>query len=62
MSPYPLASEFFILYSQNFRRISGSNMYLSKHELEDLCTTCGLVDYTYVRNGRFIMIAARKPR
>ncbi|KAJ0457817.1 putative demethylmenaquinone methyltransferase [Helianthus annuus] len=52
---------FLSLIRKNFRRISGSNMYLSKHELEDLCATCGLVDYTYVRNGRFIMIAARKP-
>ncbi|KAI3762187.1 hypothetical protein L1987_52611 [Smallanthus sonchifolius] len=46
---------------QSFRQISGSHVYLSDRELKDVCSTCGLVDYTYVRNRRFIMISARKP-
>ncbi|KAF6150960.1 hypothetical protein GIB67_026881 [Kingdonia uniflora] len=33
----------------------------SKLELEDLCRTCGMVGYTYVRNGAFIMFSATKP-
>ncbi|KAI7748236.1 hypothetical protein M8C21_031522 [Ambrosia artemisiifolia] len=46
---------------QNIGQISGSHIYLSDGELKDLCSTCGLVDYTCVRNRRFVMISARKP-
>ncbi|XP_076944824.1 putative methyltransferase At1g78140, chloroplastic [Bidens hawaiensis] len=46
---------------QNIGLISGSRIYLSERELKDLCSTCGLVDYTCVRNRRFVMISARKP-
>ncbi|KAI3706151.1 hypothetical protein L1987_76409 [Smallanthus sonchifolius] len=46
---------------QNIGQISGSHIYLSERELKDLCSTCGLVDYTCVRNRRFVMISARKP-
>lgn len=41
--------------------ISGSHIFLSEGELEDLCTACGLFDFTVVRNRRFVMISARKP-
>ncbi|XP_076947790.1 putative methyltransferase At1g78140, chloroplastic [Bidens hawaiensis] len=44
-----------------YRHISGSHVCLSESELKDMCSNCGLVNYTYVRNRRFIMIAARKP-
>ncbi|KAJ9545980.1 hypothetical protein OSB04_025687 [Centaurea solstitialis] len=46
---------------QSIGQISGSRVYLSERELKDLCSTCGLVDYTCVRNRRFVMISARKP-
>ncbi|KAJ0570111.1 putative demethylmenaquinone methyltransferase [Helianthus annuus] len=46
---------------QNIGQISGSHIFLSDRELKDLCSTCGLVDYTCVRNRRFVMISARKP-
>ncbi|KAK1431276.1 hypothetical protein QVD17_07732 [Tagetes erecta] len=45
----------------NIGQISGSHIYLSDRELKDLCSSCGLVDYTCVRNRRFVMISARKP-
>ncbi|CAN6938866.1 unnamed protein product [Brassica oleracea] len=40
---------------------SGSHMFLSERELEDLCKSCGLVGFTCVRNGLFIMLSATKP-
>ncbi|XP_024970165.1 uncharacterized methyltransferase At1g78140, chloroplastic [Cynara cardunculus var. scolymus] len=51
----------FIPFLSPIRQISGSRVYLSERELKDLCSTCGLVDYTCVRNRRFVMISARKP-
>ncbi|XP_076882184.1 putative methyltransferase At1g78140, chloroplastic [Bidens hawaiensis] len=44
-----------------YRHISGSHVCLSESELKDVCSNCGLMNYTYVRNGRFIMITAQKP-
>ncbi|KAL1822048.1 hypothetical protein ACET3Z_008826 [Daucus carota] len=41
--------------------VSGSHIFLSEAELKDLCTACGLIDFTVVRNRRFVMISARKP-
>ncbi|KAK1391516.1 Major facilitator superfamily protein [Heracleum sosnowskyi] len=41
--------------------VSGSHIFLSEGELKDLCATCGLLDFTVVRNRRFVMISARKP-
>ncbi|CAM0943791.1 unnamed protein product [Alopecurus aequalis] len=41
-------------------QITGSNIFLSEGELEDLCRACGLVDFTFVRNGFFIMFSATK--
>nr|XP_043614314.1 uncharacterized methyltransferase At1g78140, chloroplastic-like isoform X2 [Erigeron canadensis] len=46
---------------ENMGQISGSHLYLSEREIEELFLACGLVDYTFIRNGRFIMICARKP-
>lgn len=46
---------------QSIGQISGSHVFLSERELEDLCITCGLVDFTVVRNRLFVMISARKP-
>ncbi|XP_021740188.1 uncharacterized methyltransferase At1g78140, chloroplastic-like [Chenopodium quinoa] len=52
-------------FRSNFReylqQISGSRVFLSERELEDLCTTCGLVDFRCTRNGLFVMISATKP-
>lgn len=41
--------------------ISGSHIFLSEGELKELCAACGLLDFTVVRNRRFVMISARKP-
>ncbi|WZZ07239.1 hypothetical protein YC2023_093160 [Brassica napus] len=46
---------------QEVMRYSGSHMFLSERELEDLCESCGLVGFTCVRNGLFIMLSATKP-
>ncbi|XP_022545356.1 uncharacterized methyltransferase At1g78140, chloroplastic-like isoform X5 [Brassica napus] len=46
---------------QEIMRYSGSHMFLSERELEDLCKSCGLVGFTCVRNGLFIMLSATKP-
>ncbi|GMN45314.1 hypothetical protein TIFTF001_014517 [Ficus carica] len=46
---------------QYTRQISGSYVFLSERELEDLCKACGLVGFTSVRNGAFVMISATKP-
>ncbi|PRQ21447.1 putative demethylmenaquinone methyltransferase [Rosa chinensis] len=43
------------------RQISGSQIFLSEGELEDICTACGLVGFTAVRNRLFVMISATKP-
>ncbi|KAH0849136.1 hypothetical protein HID58_091522 [Brassica napus] len=42
-------------------RYSGSHIFLSERELEDLCKAGGLVGFTRVRNGLFIMLSATKP-
>ncbi|VVA95701.1 unnamed protein product [Arabis nemorensis] len=46
---------------QEIMRYSGSHIFLSESELEDLCKACGLVGFTCVRNGPFIMLSATKP-
>ncbi|POO03997.1 Methyltransferase type [Trema orientale] len=46
---------------QNTRQISGSYVFISERELEDLCRASGLVGFTCVRNGAFVMISATKP-
>ncbi|XP_019417265.1 PREDICTED: uncharacterized methyltransferase At1g78140, chloroplastic-like [Lupinus angustifolius] len=46
---------------QNIRQASGSYVFLSERELEDLCRVCGLVGFKCIRNGRFVMISATKP-
>lgn len=46
---------------QVFTQVSSQHIYLSEGELQDLCRACGLVDFTCVRNGTFIMLSARKP-
>jgi hypothetical protein len=45
---------------QYISQISGSNIFLSEVELEDLCKACGLVDFKFVRNGFYIMFSATK--
>ncbi|KAG2699131.1 hypothetical protein I3843_07G177400 [Carya illinoinensis] len=46
---------------QNIREISGSCIFVSERELADLCRACGLVGFTCIRNGPFVMISASKP-
>ncbi|KAL5190504.1 putative methyltransferase, chloroplastic [Glycine soja] len=46
---------------QNVRQVSGSYIFLSERELEDLCRACGLVGFKCIRNGLFVMISATKP-
>lgn len=46
---------------ENIGQFSGSHIFLSESELEDLCTTCGLVGFTCTRNRNFVMISAIKP-
>ncbi|KAG8087225.1 hypothetical protein GUJ93_ZPchr0010g11143 [Zizania palustris] len=41
-------------------QFAGSNIFLSEVEIEDLCRSCGLVDFTFVRNGFYIMFSATK--
>ncbi|KAJ6337531.1 hypothetical protein OIU76_007246 [Salix suchowensis] len=47
--------------SQSFTQASGSKIFLSERELEDVCRACGLVNFTCTRNSRFIMFCATKP-
>ncbi|ESQ27304.1 hypothetical protein EUTSA_v10018789mg [Eutrema salsugineum] len=55
----------FIPFLKNIRqeimRYSGSHIFLSERELKDICGACGLVGFTCVRNGPFIMLSATKP-
>ncbi|CAH8390581.1 unnamed protein product [Eruca vesicaria subsp. sativa] len=55
----------FIPFLKNLRqelmRYSGSHIFLSERELEELCKAGGLVGFTRVRNGLFIMLSATKP-
>lgn len=55
-----------IPFSENIRqeviRYTGSHLFRSERELEDICTACGLVAFTRVRNGPFIMLSATKHR
>ncbi|GFP96865.1 uncharacterized methyltransferase at1g78140 chloroplastic [Phtheirospermum japonicum] len=46
---------------QNIAQLSGSHVFLSETELEDLCTSCGLVNFSCTRNRLFVMISAMKP-
>ncbi|KAL5566385.1 hypothetical protein UlMin_029549 [Ulmus minor] len=46
---------------QQMRQISDSFIFLSEWELEDLCKAYGLVGFTCIRNGAFVMISATKP-
>ncbi|QHN94151.1 hypothetical protein HN51_052740 [Arachis hypogaea] len=48
-------------FSQSFKQVSGSNLFLSERELEELCSACGLVGFKCIRNGFFVMISATKP-
>ncbi|KAL5705287.1 hypothetical protein ACHQM5_023612 [Ranunculus cassubicifolius] len=49
-------------FRQTIGQVSSSHLFLSESELEDLCILCGLVNFTCVRNGPFIMLSATKPR
>ncbi|GER40275.1 S-adenosylmethionine-dependent methyltransferase [Striga asiatica] len=42
-------------------QLSGSRVFLSEAELEDLCTSTGLVNFTCIRNRLFVMVSAMKP-
>lgn len=46
---------------ENFAAVSGSHIFLSERELEDLCVSCGLEGFTCTRNRRFVMMSAKKP-
>ncbi|KAJ7959024.1 putative S-adenosylmethionine-dependent methyltransferase [Quillaja saponaria] len=46
---------------QNIRQVSGCYFSQSERELEDLCIACGLVGFSCIRNGTFVMISAAKP-
>ncbi|KAJ6791848.1 putative methyltransferase, chloroplastic isoform X1 [Iris pallida] len=46
---------------QVFTRATSQHLYMSEGELEDLCRACGLVGFTCVRNGSFVMLSATKP-
>ncbi|XP_027332935.1 uncharacterized methyltransferase At1g78140, chloroplastic [Abrus precatorius] len=46
---------------QTTRQVSGSFIFLSERELEDLCRACGLVGFKCIRNGLFVMISSSKP-
>lgn len=39
---------------------SSTIRYWDEIELQELCTTCGLVDYSQIRRNTFIMVSARK--
>ncbi|KAF0900292.1 hypothetical protein E2562_030462 [Oryza meyeriana var. granulata] len=41
-------------------QFTGSNIFLSVVEFEDLCRACGLADFKFVRNGFYIMFSATK--
>ncbi|KAL7239580.1 hypothetical protein ACSBR2_005474 [Camellia fascicularis] len=43
------------------QRIQGNYNYFTKEEIEDLCTTCGLIDYSSKVQQSFIMFSAQKP-
>lgn len=43
------------------QRVSQSYSYFTQEEIEDLCTTCGLVNYTSKVQQSFIMFTAQKP-
>lgn len=43
------------------QRVSQSYSYFTHEEIEDLCTTCGLVNYTSKVQQSFIMFTAQKP-
>ncbi|XP_051126433.1 uncharacterized methyltransferase At1g78140, chloroplastic-like isoform X2 [Andrographis paniculata] len=61
-STYILNSPFtYIPLAGPLRQVSGSHIFWSEKELEDLCTSCGLVNFSSTRNRRFVMISAMKP-
>jgi hypothetical protein len=45
---------------QYISQFTGSNIFLSEAEFEDLCRACGLIDFKFVRNGFYIMFSATK--
>ncbi|OAY70659.1 uncharacterized methyltransferase At1g78140, chloroplastic [Ananas comosus] len=47
---------------QYFAQATSNTIYLSEGELGDLCRACGLVNFTCVRSGPFVMLSASKPR
>ncbi|XP_010937469.1 uncharacterized methyltransferase At1g78140, chloroplastic [Elaeis guineensis] len=57
----PPAVPIFRAIREFFSRNSGQHLYLSEGELEDICRACGLIGFTCIRNGFFIMISATKP-
>ncbi|KAL0368821.1 UNVERIFIED_CONTAM: putative methyltransferase, chloroplastic [Sesamum calycinum] len=46
---------------ENIAQFSGSHVFLSETELEDLCKSCGLINFTCTRNRYFFMLSAMKP-
>ncbi|KAG0499601.1 hypothetical protein HPP92_004292 [Vanilla planifolia] len=58
---FPPAVPVFEATREYFIRFTGNHLYLSEYELEDLCRSCGLVGFTCMRNGAFVMFSAAKP-
>ncbi|CAM8885041.1 unnamed protein product [Rhodiola kirilowii] len=42
-------------------QVSSSHIFLSEGEFEELFSACGLVGFTCVRYGVFVMLSAAKP-
>lgn len=50
-----------VLFLQIFGQVTNSYSYFTAKEIEDLCKTCGLVNYTSKIQRAFIMFTAQKP-
>ncbi|KAB1201400.1 putative methyltransferase At2g41040, chloroplastic [Morella rubra] len=47
---------------RSFRRIQQNYNYLTEEEIKDLCTSCGLTNYSSKVQQSFIMFSAQKPQ
>lgn len=57
----PLPLEAFQSLRQSFGQVTNSYNYFTEKEIEDLCRSCGLVNYTSTVRRSFIMFSAQKP-
>lgn len=58
---FSLHHYFVISIMQTFSRLSNTYNNLTEEEIKDLCTTCGLVNFTSDVRRSFIMFSAQKP-